>query len=132
MAQQRIVIADDESYLTQLVGEKLRRRGYVVFVAHDGQAGFDLAVSHLPDLVISDFQMPVLDGLKMCIRLRAKAETSHIPVLMLTARGHVLTPEELRRANIRGVLPKPFSARDLFAKMDEILRAVAREQRKAG
>lgn len=132
MAQQRIVIADDESYLTQLVGDKLRKRGYSVFIAHDGQAGFDLAVSHLPDLVISDFQMPVLDGLKMCIRLRAKPETAHIPVLMLTARGHVLTGDELKRANIRAVMPKPFSARDLLAKMEEVLRSVAREQRKAG
>jgi DNA-binding response OmpR family regulator len=132
MAQQRIVIADDESYLTQLLSEKLRQRGYAVFVAHDGAVGYELALSHLPELVISDLQMPVLDGLKMCVQLRAKRETAHIPVLMLTARGHILTPEDLKRANIRGVLPKPFSTRELFTKIDQILRTAAREQRKAG
>jgi DNA-binding response OmpR family regulator len=131
MAQQRIVIADDETYLTQLLGEKLRQRGFAVFIGNDGAAGFQLAVSHLPDLVISDFQMPVLDGLGMCAQLKSTPETAHIPVLMLTARGHALTPQDLARTNIRAVLSKPFSTRELFPKIDEALRPMC-GQRKAG
>lgn len=132
MAQQRILIADDESYLTQILSATLRRRGYDVSAANDGGAAYDAAVANPPDLLICDYQMPVLDGLSLCARLKEKPETSGIPVLMLTARGHIMTSDDLARTNIRAVLPKPFSTRDLFPKIEEALRSAACGQRKAG
>lgn len=132
MAKQRILIADDESYLTQILSSTLRRRGYDVTVASDGLTAYEAAVANPPDLLISDYQMPALDGLSLCARLRARSETSRIPVLLLTARGHILSSDDLARTNIRAVLPKPFSTRDLFPKIEEALRPTPCEQRKAG
>jgi DNA-binding response OmpR family regulator len=132
MAQRRILIADDESYVTQILNLNLQRRGYTVFVAGDGAAAYDLAVAHAPDLVISDYQMPILDGLGLCMRLKSNPLTAHVPVLLLTARGHTLTPDDLARTNIRAVLPKPFSIRELFPKIEAALRIDSAEERKAG
>lgn len=131
MAQRRILVADDESYLTQILFLNLQRRGYQVLVAGDGAAAYALALAHLPDLVISDYQMPILDGLGLCLRLKDTASTAHIPILMLTARGHTLDAADLRRTNIRAVLPKPFSVRELFPKIDLALGAKAAAERKA-
>lgn len=116
-----IVIADDEPHLTHIVAYNLRKSGMTVHVASNGQECHKLAVEMKPDLIVSDYQMPVLDGLAACIKLREDARTAHIPVIMLTARGHRLTPAELARTNIKSLLAKPFSARDLLAKVTEVL-----------
>lgn len=132
MAQAQIVVADDEVFLTQLVSSNLRRRGYEVFVADNGDAAFKLALKHQPQLVVSDYQMPILDGLKLSMRLKENASTSHIPVLMLTARGHLITPEDLARTNIRALLSKPFSMRELMPKLEAVLPGTAAPERIAG
>lgn len=132
MARQRILIADDESYLRQILSTTLQQRGYDVSAACDGTVAYDAAVANPPDLLICDYQMPALDGLSLCVRLKATSETSLIPVLMLTARGHILTNDDLVRTNIRAVLSKPFSTRDLLPKIEDALRPAVREQRKAG
>ena len=75
------------------------------------------------DLVVSDFQMPLLSGFELCIRLREDARTAQLPVIMLTARGHRLTPTQLALTNIKQLLAKPFSANDLINKIEEILAA---------
>lgn len=132
MASPRILIADDESYLTQLLSSTLQRRGYDVSVAADGSSAWELATANPPDLLICDFQMPVMDGLELCTRLKANSTTSHVPVLMLTARGHILTPQDLARTNIGAVLAKPFSVRDLLPKIEAALGPNGRGQRRAG
>lgn len=130
MAQRRILIADDESYVTQILALNLQRRGFAVDVAGDGQAAYELAMAHVPDLLITDYQMPVIDGLGLCARLKSNPMTAHVPVLMLTARGHTLTEDELASTNIRVVLPKPFSLRELFPKIERALCPEAAGERK--
>ncbi|HEX8324431.1 MAG TPA: response regulator [Tepidisphaeraceae bacterium] len=121
MAARTLIIADDEPHLVHIVAYSLKKAGIHVEVASNGLECFELACKLGPDLIVSDYQMPVLDGLQSCIRLKNDPRTSHIPVIMLTARGHRLSAEELARTNIQGVLPKPFSARQLLAKMEEVL-----------
>jgi DNA-binding response OmpR family regulator len=131
MAQRRILIADDESYVTQILALNLQRRGFAVAVAGDGQAAYELAMAQVPDLLITDYQMPVIDGLGLCARLKSNPMTAHVPILMLTARGHTLSADELASLNIRVVLPKPFSLRELFPKIERALCAPAAGERKA-
>ena len=119
----RILLADDESYVTTVLATKLRAAGHEVLVASHGEEAFDLAVTHRPDIIISDYQMPVLSGFEMSVRLKQDPRTAHLPVLMLTARGHHLSPEQLARTNIRVLCDKPFSAREIVAKVQEILDA---------
>ncbi len=115
-----ILIADDERYITTTIALKLRQAGATVLVANDGQEAFALATANTPQLVVSDFQMPIMSGLDLARQLKATAQTSEIPVLMLTARGHKLSPTELSQTNIRTLLAKPFSARELLLKLEEL------------
>src|SRR3954468_7671366 len=116
-----ILLADDEAYVTSILALKLRQLGDDVVVASDGQEAFELACKHRPQLVVSDFQMPVLSGYDMAVKLKATSETSAIPVLMLTGRGHLLSAEQLALTNIRHLLAKPFSAKSLLASINDVI-----------
>jgi DNA-binding response OmpR family regulator len=115
-----ILVADDERYITTTIALKLRQAGGTVITACDGREAFELACNHVPDLICTDFQMPLMTGLELALRLKAIEQTAHIPILMLTARGHRITPSELARTNIRTLLAKPFSTRELLAKLHEV------------
>jgi CheY-like chemotaxis protein len=110
-----IVIADDEAPIRLVVGDKLRSAGFTVHDAKDGEEALDLVRAHLPAAVITDLQMPYMNGLELCTAIRADPRTAHIPALLLTARGHVLSDEMLAATNIRRVMSKPFGVRDLLA-----------------
>ena len=116
-----IVIADDEPHLIYIVAYNLKKAGFDVHTVANGRECVTLATTLRPDLIVSDYQMPVLDGLAACQELKQDPRSAAIPVLLLTARGHRLTDEELARTNAKAVLPKPFSARQLLAKIDEVL-----------
>lgn len=121
MPGQRILVCDDEPHIVHVVSTKLRNGGYEVVTAADGEEAFETAKKVKPDLVMTDYQMPYLSGLELCAKLRTEPATATIPVIMLTARGFALGAEELKETNIRKVLPKPFSPREVLASVQEIL-----------
>ena len=121
MAPKKLLVVDDEVCLTEVVAHALTKAGYEVLTAEDGEEGYALACRELPDLVVTDYQMPQLDGLQFSARLKETATTSEIPVILLTARGHRVGAADLARTNIREVMAKPFSSRHLRARIDEIL-----------
>ena len=122
MNDKTILVVDDEPPIRYMLDLKLRQAGFSVISASNGQDAFKLAREHQPDLVVSDYQMPVLDGLQFCQQLAADPETGGIPVIMLTARGHKLPAAELERTNIKCFLDKPFSPRDLIVQIKELLQ----------
>ena len=73
--------------------------------------------------------MPIMSGYEMCVRLKANPGTTHIPVIMLTARGHKLSPEDVAQTNIRVLVPKPFSIQDLLQRSAQILEGPGAEPR---
>ena len=115
-----ILVADDERYITATISLKLRQAGANVIVASDGVEAFELARIHRPNLICSGYQMPLMNGLELAEKLRTTLETAHIPVLMLTSRSHRITPTQLIDSNIRAILGKPFSTRELLAKLQEV------------
>lgn len=117
----RILVVDDEAHILQVLQLKLRKSGYDVLTAVDGEEAFETARAELPDLVITDFQMPYMTGLELCRALREHEPTSQIPVLMLTARGFALDDDDLAIGNIRDVLSKPFSPRAIVQQVEAIL-----------
>lgn len=121
MADRKILVCDDEPHILHVVSTKLRNAGYEVFTAADGEEGFELAKQHGPDLIITDYQMPMLSGLELCAKMRGDAATQAIPVIMLTARGFSLNAGDLSNTNIRKVLPKPFSPREILRNTKELL-----------
>lgn len=117
----KILVADDETHILNVVSLKLRNAGFEVICAHDGEEAVQLARESKPDLMIVDFHMPGLNGLEVCQTL--KAEGIETPALMLSARGYHLTPEELGQSGIRQMMSKPFSPRELLETVNNTLAA---------
>jgi CheY-like chemotaxis protein len=116
-----IVVTDDEAPIRLVVSDRLRAAGYTVVEACNGEEGLDAARSHLPLAVISDLQMPHMNGLQLAMALKQDPETADIPVLLLTARGHILTPEQIAETNVKRVMSKPFGIRELSSYVREKL-----------
>src|SRR6266568_1898206 len=115
----KILIIEDEATIAQLIRLYLEQANYQVLTAGDGVAGLELHARERPDLVILDLMLPVMDGMEVCRRIRAWANT---PILMLTARQG----EEDRIAGLElgadDYLVKPFSPRELVSRVKAILR----------
>jgi CheY-like chemotaxis protein len=117
----RIVVADDEAHIRHVVGMKLSNAGYEVVTAEDGEEALEICLAERPDLVITDYQMPVMTGLELAEQLRQRPEMSGAPVLLLTARGFDIDQATLEAAGIVGVLSKPFSPREVLARAQSLL-----------
>jgi two-component system, OmpR family, alkaline phosphatase synthesis response regulator PhoP len=114
-----ILLCDDEVSILRAAEFKLKRAGYEVETAGDGEAGWAAIQARKPDLLITDCQMPRLNGLDLIRRLRSHAETADLTVLMLTAKGLELSHEALNRElGIRRIIAKPFSPRQLLEEVD--------------
>jgi len=120
----KILVADDEAHILHVVSMKLRNAGYEVLTAVDGEEAVEVCAAELPDLLITDYQMPYLTGLELCKQLRGRPETKGIPAIMLTARGFDIEPGEMIEAGIAAVLAKPFSPRELLEKVTDLLNVV--------
>lgn len=126
-----ILIADDESHIRLVVGQRLRSLGYTVVEACDGEEALELAREHKPDLVLTDLQMPGMSGIELCTRMKLLPETAQIPAILLTARGYLLSPEEMAATNVRELLAKPFSVRDVSEKIQKHLGGAGAGQTRA-
>lgn len=117
-----ILLCDDELHILRAAEFKFQKAGFQVLCAADGEEGWDLMQEKLPDIVVTDLQMPRLDGIGLAERIRSTPRTAHIPVVMVTAKGFEIPAEEYReRYGIRQVLHKPFSPRELMRLVEQIL-----------
>jgi len=119
-----VLVVEDEDALATLLHYNLDKEGYRVGVAGDGEEALIMANERAPDLVILDWMLPKVSGIEVCRRLRGRAETRNVPIIMLTARG-----EETDR--IRGLdtgaddyVVKPFSMVELTARVRAVLRRI--------
>ncbi len=125
MAEKTILIADDETHILNVLSIKLRNAGFTVVTAEDGAEAYALACAHHPDLVITDYQMPLLSGLELCSKLLNDPETRHVPTILLTARGFSMSEADIASHNIREVITKPFSPREVLARVHELVSNTA-------
>ncbi|HHG86157.1 MAG TPA: response regulator, partial [Bacteroidetes bacterium] len=107
-----ILIVEDNADLRTFIRSELEQE-FAILEANQGEEGLQMATEHVPDLIISDVMMPVMDGIKMSYALKSKAVTSHIPIIMLTARTAELSRIEGLQAGADDYLTKPFSATEL-------------------
>lgn len=115
-----VLIVDDNDDMRRYLRTLLLNR-YYVLEASDGQSGWKLARESVPDLIISDVMMPVMDGLTFCAKLKAEPLTSHIPVILLTARSTEQQQAEGLSQGADAYLTKPFSAEVLIAHIVSLL-----------
>jgi two-component system chemotaxis response regulator CheY len=116
-----VLIVDDEAHVLSVMGLKLRAAGLEVITALDGQEALELATASRPDVLISDYNMPKLNGLELCRALEANPATAAIPTLLVTSREHDVGEKEIAGTSIRMVLGKPFSPNRLVAAVKELL-----------
>ena len=116
----KILVADDEAPIANVVAMKLRNAGLEVIVARDGQEAYELALAEHPTFMITDLQMPGMSGLELCARLAAEQDGG-IPTILLTAKGFELSAESVRELPVRRIMTKPFSPRELLAQVQELL-----------
>lgn len=117
-----ILIVDDDELLIMLLEHKLGQRGLNVLSATDGQEGLEIAIETLPDLIVLDGMMPVLDGFEVLRRLKEHPDTKDIPVIMLSARR--LEQDILNGLNLGAAdyLVKPFMPEELFLKIQRFIK----------
>lgn len=119
----RILLCDDEIHILRAAEFKLKRAGYDVEIACDGQEGWDAIQRQRPDVLITDCQMPRMDGLALVRKVRESPEMMDLPIFMLTAKGYELSHEELaKKWNVMAVIAKPFSPRELLQRVNDVLQ----------
>jgi DNA-binding response OmpR family regulator len=119
---QRVLVVDDDETVSDVVRRYLEREGYEVEVAADGVVALERALEHPPDLLVLDLMLPGLDGIEVCRRLR---ERHAVPVIMLTAKGNVDDRVSGLEVGADDYVTKPFSPRELTARVGAVLRRVA-------
>lgn len=122
----RILLVDDEPDLVQMVSVRLSAAGYEVAVAFDGQEALQKVKEARPELIILDLMLPKLDGYKVCRLLKFDERTRAIPILIFTARAQVEDVTLATECGADAYLTKPFEAKALLAKIQELLLAAGR------
>ena len=117
----KILIIDDEKKIVDVIAYNLKKEGYDVITAGDGQDGLDKALSTEPGLVILDIMMPKMDGYQVCQKIREK---SQVPIIMLTARVEEVDKVLGLELGADDYVTKPFSKRELMARVKANLRRV--------
>lgn len=125
MDRKTILIADDETHILNVLSIKLKNAGYEIITAEDGVEAYTLASEHQPDLIITDYQMPGLSGLELCSKLKCNPATNNVSAILLTARGFSISEEDMRLGNIREVIMKPFSPRQVLSRVQELVGEAA-------
>ena len=131
MKKGTILVIDDEKDLIELVRYNLEKEGFDVIAATDGQSGLDVIKRHRPDLVVLDLMMPGLDGLQVCQRLRSDPRSGRIPVIMLTAKATEADRVVGLELGADDYITKPFSPREVVARVKAVLRRSAPHQEQA-
>ena len=125
MPRETVLVIDDEKDLIELVRYNLEKEGFHVLSAHDGEGGIRAALKKIPDVILVDLMLPGIDGLEVCRQLRAAERTAHIPVIMLTAKAGESDRVVGLELGADDYVTKPFSPRELAARVKAVLRRSA-------
>ena len=115
----RILIADDDENVHQLLDAYFRREGFQTLAAYDGEEALELARTNRPDMILLDIKMPKKDGLTVCCEIR---RTSDVPIIMLTARNEEFDKLIGLEMGADDYITKPFSPREVLARTKTVLR----------
>ena len=117
----RILLVEDNEMNRDMLSRRLQRRGYEVIIAIDGKAGIEAAESQLPDLILMDMSLPLIDGWDATRQLKSNSATQHIPVVALTAHAMDGEREKALAAGCDDYDTKPVELERLLQKMEALL-----------
>jgi DNA-binding response OmpR family regulator len=118
----KILIAEDENHIAEMIGFKLSNAGHRVVRARDGEEAMTLAGIELPELILLDAMMPGLSGFEVLRRLKADAVLRGVPVIMVTAKGQERDVVNGLREGAVDYIVKPFSLKELAARVEAVLQ----------
>lgn len=119
MKKGKILVVDDEASIRQIVEARLNMAGFDVITAADGEEALEIFANQRPDLIVLDIMMPRMDGLQVCREIRKQDE---VPIIMLTAKGEIPDRINALEMGADDYLTKPFSPRELEARIKAVLR----------
>jgi phosphate regulon transcriptional regulator PhoB len=122
MIKETILIVEDEKDIVKMLDYNLKKEGYKVIVADDGEGALDAANTKHPDLILLDLMLPGLDGLEVCKELKNDRKTKSIPIIMLTAKAQESDKVVGLELGADDYVTKPFSPRELVARIKAVLR----------
>ena len=128
MPSDTILAVDDEVHILELISFNLKAAGYHVVTALTGEEALKRCEVEKPSLVLLDIMLPGIDGLEVCRRLKGDRTTNNIPIIMLTARGDEVDKILGLELGADDYITKPFSVRELAARVKSLLRRVAPQQ----
>jgi CheY-like chemotaxis protein len=117
----RILLVEDNEMNRDMLSRRLQRKGYSVMIARDGEQGLSVACSEMPDLILMDISLPLIDGCEVTRRLKANPRTRHIPVIALTAHALVMDRELAFDAGCDDYDTKPIDFGRLSEKIENFL-----------
>ena len=123
----KVLLVEDEENIRQLIRYNLEKEHFLILEAEDGLLGIKLAKEEKPDLVILDLMLPGMDGLEVCRTLKGNAMTSALPIIMLTARSEEIDKVIGLELGADDYMTKPFSPRELVARVKAVLRRSKKE-----
>ncbi len=128
----KILLVEDHEELWDFLSRRLKRRGFDVVLAHDGQEGVDKARSERPDVILLDMNLPVMDGWTAARTLRADPETARVPIIALTAHAMAGDKAKALEAGCDDYHPKPVDFSRLLSQIEEVLLGAEDKAAEAG
>jgi len=117
----KILVVDDEPDLLKVVTFRLKKLGYDVIEAADGQKAIALIQEHRPHLILLDLRLPIMDGWEVCRRVKADEQLKYIPIILLTASAGALNSEMTKQLKAEDFLVKPFEPEVLLAIVKKLI-----------
>jgi two-component system, OmpR family, alkaline phosphatase synthesis response regulator PhoP len=121
MINKKVLVADDEIHIVQVVAMKFRNNGFEVVTAENGTDAYKICCEEKPDIIVTDYQMPGMTGIELVEKLRQNPEFAEIPVIILTARGFAIEDDQKDKLGIAECLSKPFSPKELLMHVENVL-----------
>lgn len=131
VSRQKILVVEDEPSIVKILQYNLEEAGFRVIVAGNGVEGLEKALKLKPSLIILDLMLPEMDGLSVCREIRKDSRVAKTPIVMLTAKGQEMDKITGLELGADDYLTKPFSPREIVARVKAILRRVHTDEREA-
>ena len=127
MAKSKILVVDDEKSIVEAITYNLEKEGFRTLIARDGARALDVARREVPDLILLDWMLPEVDGLEVCRLLKQDEKTRRVPIIMLSVKSAETEKVVGLEMGADDYLTKPFSPRELLARVKAVLRRYAPE-----
>ena len=131
MANEKILVVDDEEYILELISFNLTNNGYTVLTANNGIDAVKIASEEKPNLILLDLMIPGKDGYDVCKEVRSNIEIKNIPIIMLTAKSEEIDKILGLELGADDYITKPFSVRELLARVKAVLRRFSMDEIKS-